>query len=426
MLLPFLFIASDEYERKIESLRHRMFSSFMDLSHTVSGILKEVKNNGDDALIDITARYDDMILDKRELRISDQEIESAFADVESEYIDALHEAIENIYYFHEKQLHTSWLSERNGVILGHRISPLEKVGIYVPHHSPSAVLMNAIPAKVAGVRDLIMVTPPYYLEIDPHILVAAREVDIENIFRIGGAQAIGALAFGTETIPSVDKIIGPGDVYINLAKQQVYGLVDIDLFTGPSELAIIADDTASPIYIAADLLAQAENGEMSCEVLITPYEQLAKEVLEHLKTMLEDLPRKRIAKKSLEEYGIVIITENMMQAVQVANDLAPAHLQIMTADPWEEFNQIKHAGQVYLGVNSPHIIGKSFAGSNSVVPTGGTPRFHSPLGIDDFLKHTEIVYYTRKQLEKDRKTINRLAELEQLDAHIRSIDKRFE
>jgi len=429
-MLSIIKYPSDTSERYIQNLKQRLQVTFTDLETTVAEIIKQVQKYGDDAIIKITQQYEDIPLDKNELQISEEEILAAFNEVEREFITALHESIENIYYFHEKQKRNSWFTtEQDGVILGQKLIPLEKVGIYIPGGktvSPSSVLMNAIPARVAGVKEIIMVTPPNpFDKISPHILVAAREVGIEKIYTVGGAQAIAALAFGTKTIPRVDKIIGPGNVYISIAKKQVFGLVDIDMFTGPAEIAILADDKANPIYIAADMLSQTERSEMAYAILITTSENIAQEVILEIERDLSQLSHKRIIERSLKDYGAIIIVPSVEEGIELINDIAPQRLSIMTENPWELIELVKHTGIMYLGAYSPDPIGDYFAGTNNILPTGGTARFHSSLSVDDFIKKVSVISFTRKRKKKDKKRIIKLAELEGLEGHANAIKRRF-
>ncbi len=429
-MLSIIKYPSNTSERYIRNLKQRLQVTFTDLETTVAEIIKQVQKYGDDAIVKITQQYEDIPLDKSELQISEEEILAAFNEVEREFIIALHEAIENIYYFHEKQKRNSWFTtERDGVILGQKLIPLEKIGIYIPGGktvSPSAVLMNAIPARVAGVEEIIMVTPPNPFDnISPHILVAAREVGIEKIYTVGGAQAIAALAFGTNTISRVDKIIGPGNIYVSIAKKQVFGLVDIDMFTGPAEIAILADDKANPVYIAADMLSQTERSEMAYAILITTSENLAQEVILEIERELPQLTHKRIIERSLNDYGAIIIVPSIEKGIELINDIAPQRLSIMTENPWELIELVKHTGIIYLGAYSPDPIGDYFAGPNNILPAGGTARFHSSLSVDDFIKKVSVISYTRKRLEKDKNRIIKLAELEGLEGHSNAIKRRF-
>jgi histidinol dehydrogenase len=407
-----------------------MDPSLTDLETTVNGILKQVQSRGDDAIIKLTQEYDGIPLTKQSMPVSKDEIESAFDKVDNDFISSLKSAIENITYFHEKQKRTSWFTtEKDGVMLGQRIVPIEKVGVYIPgglESSPSSVLMNVIPAKVAGVERIIMVTPPTRLEgLNPYLLVAMKEVGVSEIFKVGGAQAIGALAFGTETIPKVDKVVGSGGAYITVAKRLVSQLVDIDMFTGPAELIILADESANPVYIAIDMISQAEHEEMASSILITTSQMLGEEVKIEIERQINKTPRKRIVEKSLTDYGAIVISQNLDDGIRIINDMSPENLQIMTNDSWGLLDQIKNAGAILIGNHSPQTVSDYFAGINRVMPTGGTAKFHSPLSVDDFVKRINVAFYTRERLIKDHKKIIELFNIEGLDGHNYAIEERL-
>jgi histidinol dehydrogenase len=395
----------------------------------VKEIIARVRAAGDSALFELTERFDRVHLPQ--LQVTEEEIEAAFAEVDAKFLEAIRAAAERIRRYHEKQKQNSWMeTEADGTILGQLIQPLEKVGIYVPGGRaayPSTVLMNAIPAVVAGVSEIVMVTPP---QADGAIyaptLVAAKVAGVKTIYKVGGAQAIAALAYGTETIPAVDKIVGPGNIYVALAKQEVYGQVDIDSIAGPSEIVVIADEYANPVYIAADLLSQAEHDPMSSAVLITPSLRLAEQVAIKIKEMCQQLERKEIATASIEHYGAICITQDLKEAFEVSNRLAPEHLELQVVDPWNWIGHVKHAGALFLGSYSPEPIGDYFAGPNHVIPTNGTARFFSPLSVDHFMKKTSLISYSRQALLRDAEKVMTLAYAEGLQAHAKSIQVRLD
>lgn len=395
----------------------------------VRGILEQVKAEGDQALFQLTERFDGAKLDS--LAVDPGEIDRSFEEVDEAFVKALREAAERIRRYHEKQKRTSWLeTDEDGTILGQLILPLEKVGVYVPGGSaayPSSVLMNVIPARVAGVKEIVMVTPP---QADGTVyaptLVAAKIAGVKKIYKVGGAQAIAALAYGTESVPAVDKIVGPGNIYVALAKQAVYGQVDIDSIAGPSEIVVIADETANSSFVAADLLSQAEHDPMASAVLITPSPELARQVAEELNRQCNQLERKEIAAASLRNHGAICITNDLTEAFEVANRLAPEHLELLVQEPWNWLPRVKHAGAVFLGPYSPEPVGDYFAGPNHVLPTNGTARFFSPLNVDHFLKKTSVISYSREALLRDGKKVMALAEAEGLGAHAASVRLRLE
>lgn len=395
---------------------------------TVRKIISQVKATGDEALFLLTEQLDGAKL--KFLQVSEEEIDAAFAEVDFEFVSALREAAERIRRFHEKQKQTSWFhTEIDGTILGQMIQPLEKVGIYVPGGRasyPSSVLMNAIPAQVAGVSEIVMTTPP---QADGSIyaptLVAAKILGIKAVFKVGGAQAIAALAYGTQSIPAVDKVVGPGNIYVALAKQEVYGQVDIDSIAGPSEIVVIADETANPLYVAADLLSQAEHDPMSSAVLLTPSMTLAEQVVIQLKQQCASLPRKVIAQSALQNYGAICVTHDLEEAIAISNELAPEHLELIIAEPWSYLTKVKHAGAVFLGPNSPEPIGDYFAGPNHVLPTNGTARFFSALEVNHFMKKTSVISYSQEALLRDGQKVIKLAQTEGLDAHANAIQVRL-
>jgi histidinol dehydrogenase len=391
-------------------------------------ILSEVRKAGDTAVLSFTEKFDGVRLS--DLRVSQAEIEEARSQVSAEVVQALEEAAENIRVYHEKQLRTSWLqTAESGTILGQLIRPLKRVGLYVPGGRaayPSSVLMNAVPAKVAGVKEIAMVTPPNKEgKIHPGVLVAASIAGVTEIYKVGGAQAIAALTYGTETIQSVDKIVGPGNIYVALAKREVFGFVDIDMVAGPSEIVVLADMDANPRYIAADLLSQAEHDPMASAVLVTPSRPLAEAVQQELEQQLAKLPRREIAGASIRDYGAICVVSDLMEGIAVVNRLAPEHLELLIADPFDYIGQIENAGAIFLGEYSSEPVGDYFAGTNHVLPTNGTARFSSPLNVDDFLKKSSLISYSKKDLLQHGDKIIALAESEGLSAHAEAIRVRL-
>jgi histidinol dehydrogenase len=395
---------------------------------TVREILKQIKERGDAALLDYTSRFDQYDLSVEEIRVTPSEIAEAHNNVSDEGVEALRRAAENIREFHEHQKQESWEYEKNGVLLGQIIRPLETVGIYVPGGKasyPSSVLMNAIPAKVAGVKKVVMCSPASKGQCSPDVLVAAEIAGVDSIFKVGGAQAIGAMAYGTNTIPKVDKIVGPGNIFVALAKRMVFGMVDIDMIAGPSEILIVADDSAHADFIAADLLSQAEHDEQAVPILVTYSETLAKDVVKELEKQASRLNRQSIIKKSLSDYCRLFVVESLSEAIKVANDIAPEHLELAVKEPRACAEQIRNAGAIFLGHYTPEAVGDYLAGPNHVLPTSGTARFSSPLGVYDFLKRTSIMSYSPEALKKEAPFIRILAEMEHLDAHANAVDLRI-
>jgi len=402
-------------------------NTYKQTDEKVEKILKEVIDNGDAALKKYTLLFDGA--DISDFRVSKDEIDEAYGEVEEKFINIIRKAKDNIEEFHKKQLQKSWFTNSNNVILGQMVNPIERAGIYVPGGKaayPSTVLMNAVPAKVAGVSSIVMVTPPNKNgKINPYILAAAKIAGVDEIYKVGGAQAIAALAYGTETIGKVDKITGPGNIYVARAKKMVFGTVDIDMIAGPSEICVIADEKANPKYIAADLFSQAEHDEMAAVSLITTSKGLAEEVIKFLHSDIETLSRKSIISKSLENYGNIYLTQSLETAFDICNHIAPEHLEIMLPDPFSFISKIKNAGAVFLGSYSPEPLGDYFAGPNHTLPTGGSAKFSSPLGTDDFIKKSSIIYYSREELDKVNKDIQYFAEKEGLDAHANSLKVRL-
>lgn len=398
---------------------------------TVRTVIQAVVKEGDAALRRYSAEFDKVELG--ELRVTDEEIQAAYAQVEPDFVTALRRAADNIRKFHEKQKRTSWFDlQDNGTMLGQVMRPLKRVGVYVPGGKaayPSSVLMNVIPAQVAGVKEIAMVTPPATggeAGINPHILVAAAEAGVTEMYRVGGAQAIAALAYGTESIPAVDKICGPGNIYVALAKRFVYGVVDIDSIAGPTDIVVLADDSADPVYVAADLLSQAEHDEMASAILVTPSEALAAQVSAELERQLAELPRRAIAEVSLRERGALLTVADLAEGVDVVNRIAPEHLEIMTADPLALLGSIENAGAIFLGPYSSEPVGDYFAGPNHILPTNGTARFSSPLNVDDFLKKSSVISYSKQALIANGQDIMTLARNEGFDGHARAIQVRLD
>ncbi|MGN0385799.1 MAG: histidinol dehydrogenase [Lachnospiraceae bacterium] len=415
----------------LKDLLKRSPSSYGSYEATVNEIIENVKENGDRAVFEYTKKFDKFDLNESNIRVTWEEIENAYASVGDELINVYRKSAENIRVFHEKQLRNSWIDTKNdGSILGQRITPIERAGVYVPGGKaayPSSVLMNVIPAKVAGVSEIIMTTPCNSEgKVNPGTLVAADIAGVDVIYKVGGAQAIAALAFGTESIPKVDKITGPGNIFVALAKKAVYGHVSIDSVAGPSEILVLADETANPRYVAADLLSQAEHDELASAILITNSKELATKVSEEVAGFTAVLSRREIIEKSLENYGYILLAENMEDAILAANEIASEHLEILTKNPYEIMTKIKNAGAIFLGEYSSEPLGDYFAGPNHILPTNGTAKFFSPLNVDDFLKKTSIISYSRDALEKVHKDIEAFAESEGLTAHANSIKVRFE
>jgi histidinol dehydrogenase len=399
----------------------------------VKEIVEAIRKEGDDALLRYTAAFDKVTLSPEQLRVTDEEIQGAYAHVEPEFLVALRQAAANITAFHQKQKRGTWMDVApDGTMLGMVLRPLRRVGLYVPGGKaayPSSVLMNVLPAKVAGVPEIVLVTPPSTgggEGIDPYILVAAAEAGVTEMYRVGGAQAVAALAYGTASIPAVDKICGPGNIYVALAKRAVFGAVDIDSIAGPSEIVVLADDSADPRFIAADMLSQAEHDEMASAVLVTASQGLADAVAAELERQLATLPRVEIARRSLAQYGAILIVDSLDEGLDVVNKLAPEHLEVMTEDPLDLLGRIETAGAIFLGPYSSEPVGDYFAGPNHILPTNGTARFSSPLNVDDFLKKSSLIRYSKEALRRDASGIATLARHEGLEAHARAVEIRFE
>ena len=415
----------------LENLLKRSPNNYGKFESAVAQILDKVKKDGDEALFAYTKEFDKAEVTKETIRVTEAEIEEAYAQIDPALLGVIRKALVNIRKYHEKQIQNSWFtSETNGTMLGQKVTPLNRVGVYVPGGKavyPSSVLMNIVPAKVAGVPHIVMTTPPGKDgKICASTLVAAKEAGADEIYKVGGAQAIGALAFGTASIPKVDKIVGPGNIFVTLAKKAVYGYVSIDSIAGPSEILVLADETANPHFVAADLLSQAEHDELACAILITTSEEFAAKVDEEVKGFVEVLSRKEIIQKSLDNFGYILIAEDMDEAIEAANEIAPEHMEIVTANPFEDMMKVKNAGAIFIGEYSSEPLGDYFAGPNHVLPTNGTAKFFSALSVDDFIKKSSIVYYSKAALRDIHKDIIQFATSEQLTAHANSIAVRFE
>ena len=403
--------------------------SYDDVNETVENILKDVKKRGDKALFEYTRKFDKV--DLKTLEVSEEEIQKAFDTIDKELLEVIKYSHDNIKLFHEKQVRNNFIVKKeNGVSLGQIINPIEKVGLYVPGGTaayPSTVLMNAVPAKIAGCKEIIMVTPPTSDgTILPSLLVAAKIAGVDRIFKVGGAQSIAALSYGTESIPKVYKIVGPGNIYVAMAKKMVYGEVSIDMIAGPSEVLIIADDSANPVHVAADLLSQAEHDKLAASILVTNSKELAKNVAEQLEIQLKELEREEIARVSIETQGRIIVTKTIDEAIKISNEIAPEHLELAVSNPFELLTKIKNAGSIFMGHNTPEPLGDYLAGPNHTLPTSGTAKFSSPLSVDDFIKKSSFIYYSKEGLEEVKDKVIKFAESEGLTAHARSVSKRFE
>lgn len=415
----------------LENLLKRSPSSYGKYEMAVAQILDKVKQEKDQALFGYTKEFDKADITAENIKVTEEEIKEAYEQVDPSLLAVIRKALVNIRTYHEKQRQNSWFtSSENGTMLGQKVTPLYRVGVYVPGGKavyPSSVLMNIVPAKVAGVPNIVMCTPPGRDgKVYPTTLVAAREAGADVIYKVGGAQAVAAMAFGTESIPKVDKIVGPGNIFVALAKKAVYGYVSIDSVAGPSEILVLADDTANPHYVAADLLSQAEHDEMASAILITTSTELAKKVQSEIEGYLKVLSRREIIQKSLENFGYILIAEDMDEAIEAANEIASEHLEIVTANAFEVMMKIRNAGAIFIGEYSSEPLGDYFAGPNHVLPTNGTAKFFSALSVDDFIKKSSIVYYSREALKEIHKDIVQFATAEQLTAHANSIAVRFE
>ena len=415
----------------LENLLKRSPNNYGKFEAAVADILANVKEKGDEALFSYTKEFDKVEVTPETIRVTEEEIEEAYKAVDASLLEVIRKALVNIRSYHEKQRQNSWFtSTENGTMLGQKVTPLNRVGVYVPGGKavyPSSVLMNIVPAKVAGVPHIVMTTPPGKDgKVNPSTLVAAKEAGADEIYKVGGAQAVGALAYGTASIPKVDKIVGPGNIFVALAKKAVYGHVSIDSIAGPSEILVLADETANAHYVSADLLSQAEHDEMASAILITTSTELAQNVEKEIEGYLKVLSRKEIIEKSLENFGYILIAEDMDEAIEAANEIASEHMEIVTKNAFEVMMKVRNAGAIFIGEYSSEPLGDYFAGPNHVLPTNGTAKFFSALSVDDFIKKSSIVYYSRSALQEIHKDIIQFASSEQLTAHANSIAVRFE
>lgn len=422
-------VDKSNYIEKIDCILNRSDDSFDEVDKIVSEIIKEVRSKGDKALIDYTEKFDGIKLDG--VKVTQAEIDESVAGVDKGFIEILKRAKANITEFHEKQLENSWISGKGtDIILGQKVTAIERVGVYVPGGTaayPSTVLMDVLPAKVAGVKSIAMVTPPLKNgKVNPHILAAAYVCGVDEIYKVGGAQAVAALAYGTESIRPVNKIVGPGNIFVARAKKNVFGKVSIDMIAGPSEVLIIADSTANPKYVAADLLAQAEHDKLACSMLVTTDEKLAKKVDAEVERQLGYLKRTEISRASIDRFGTIFVTDSLEMAFTVSNEVAPEHLEIMTENPLEKLYMVENAGAIFLGQYSPEPLGDYYAGPNHTLPTSSTAKYSSALGVDAYIKRSSIIYYGEKALGKCKDDIMEFANKEGLDAHANSIGVRYE
>ena len=415
----------------LENLLKRSPNSYGEFESRVNDIIQNVREKRDEAIFEYTLKFDGATINQDNIRVTEKEIKEAYEQVDPKLLDVIRKALVNIRDYHAKQKQYSWFdSDESGIILGQKVTPLKTVGVYVPGGKavyPSSVLMNVIPAKVAGVSNIIMTTPcGKDGKVYPSTLVAAKEAGVDAIYKVGGAQAIAALAFGTESIPKVDKIVGPGNIYVALAKKAVFGYVSIDSIAGPSEIMVLADETANPRFVAADLLSQAEHDEMASAILVTTSETLAEQVSVEVDKFVATLSRKEIIRKSLDNYGYILVADTMQDAIDTVNEIASEHLELVTKNPFETMTKIRNAGAIFIGEYSSEPLGDYFAGPNHVLPTNGTAKFFSPLSVDDFIKKSSIISYSREALEPVYKDIVQFAECEKLTAHANSIRVRFE
>lgn len=422
---------TDESKKDIlENLLKRSPNNYAEFEGRVNTIIEAVRKDRDAAIFSYTKQFDGADINSTNILVTEEEIEDAYRNVDQTLLYVIRKALVNIRKYHEKQKQQSWFTSEDGIILGQKVTALEKVGVYVPGGKavyPSSVLMNVLPAKVAGVDRIVMCTPPGKDgKIYPSTLVAAKEAGVDEIYKVGGAQAIAAMAFGTESVPKVDKIVGPGNIYVALAKKAVFGYVSIDSIAGPSEILVLADETANPRYVAADLLSQAEHDEMASAILITTSEKVAEAVSKEVERFVEQLSRQEIIQKSLDNYGYILVAKDMNQAIDAVNEIASEHMEIVTKDPFQVMTKVRNAGAIFIGEYSSEPLGDYFAGPNHVLPTNGTAKFFSALSVDDFIKKSSIISYSREALEPVYKDIVRFAECEQLTAHANSIKVRFE
>ncbi len=423
----------DENTKKnlLEDLLKRSPNSYGEYEACVQEILDTVREKQDEAVFDYTKKFDGADIHPGNILVTEEEVREAYAQMDENLLRIVRRALANIEAYHQKQMQYSWFdSKPNGTMLGQKVTALRRVGVYVPGGKavyPSSVLMNVMPAKVAGVEEIIMVTPPGKDgKVNPTTLVAAKEAGVTAVYKVGGAQAVAALAYGTESIPKVDKIVGPGNIYVALAKKAVYGHVSIDSIAGPSEILVLADETANPRYVAADLLSQAEHDELASAILVTTSRELAEQVSRETDRFIQELSRGEIIRKSLDNYGHILVADTLEDAIDAANEIASEHLEIMTADPYQVMTKIRNAGAIFIGEYSSEPLGDYFAGPNHILPTNGTAKFFSPLSVDDFLKKSSIIAYSREALEQVREDIEQFAEAEQLTAHANSVRVRFE
>lgn len=425
-----LKLTTDTQKDILQNLLKRSPNNYTEFEDRVNEIIENVRTRKDAAVFDYTRQFDHAEITKDNVLVTEEEIREAYEQVDASLLAVIRKALVNIKKYHEKQVQNSWFTTEDGIILGQKVTPLETVGVYVPGGKavyPSSLLMNVLPAKIAGVSRIIMCTPPENNgKVYPSTLVAAKEAGVDEIYKAGGAQAIAAMAFGTESIPKVDKIVGPGNIYVALAKKAVFGYVGIDSIAGPSEILVIADETANPRFVAADLLSQAEHDEMASAILITTSQSLAEQVSAETDKFIQKLSRKAIIQKSLDNYGYILVADTMDEAIATANEIASEHLEIVTADPFHVMTKIKNAGAIFIGTYSSEPLGDYFAGPNHVLPTNGTAKFFSALSVDDFIKKSSIISYSREALEKVHEDIEQFAECEQLTAHANSIRVRFE
>jgi histidinol dehydrogenase len=428
-MMKILRFSDSDFEAEFRRIEQRAEEVPAGIEETVKNIIADVRKRGDAALFELTAKFDKLELDADSLEVTEEEIDAAMAQVSAESLSALQLAAERIADYHAKQKQETWIStDESDVLVGQMVRPLDRVGIYVPGGKatyPSSVLMNAVPAKVAGVEEVIMVVPMPNGEVSPHVLAAAKISGVDRIFKLGGAQAVAALAYGTDSVPRVDKITGPGNIYVATAKQLVFGQVDIDMIAGPSEILVINDGSGNAAHIAADLLSQAEHDELASSVLVTSCEKMAKAVQAEVEKQLSELSREGIARKSIQDYGAIILAENLDEAITFSNRIAPEHLELAVDSPFDILPQIKHAGAVFMGHHTPEAAGDYLAGPNHTLPTGGTARFFSPLSLDDFVKKSSIVSFSPAGLQRLGKEIVHIAELEGLEAHAKSVSIRL-
>ena len=429
--MKILKLTEETQNNILENLLKRSPNSYGEFESRVNDIIQNVRERRDEAIFEYTEKFDGAKIGKENIRVTEEEIAEAYELVDPKLLDVIRKALVNIRDYHAKQKQYSWFdSDESGIILGQKVTPLHTVGVYVPGGKavyPSSVLMNVIPAKVAGVKNVIMTTPcGKDGKVYPSTLVAAKEAGVDQIYKVGGAQAIAALAFGTESIPKVDKIVGPGNIYVALAKKAVFGYVSIDSIAGPSEILVLADESANPRFVAADLLSQAEHDEMASAILVTTSEEFAKKVSEEVDRFVAVLSRKEIIQKSLDQYGYILVADSLDAAIHTVNEIASEHLELVTKNPFEVMTKIRNAGAIFIGEYSSEPLGDYFAGPNHVLPTNGTAKFFSPLGVDDFIKKSSIISYSREALEPVYKDIVQFAECEKLTAHANSIRVRFE